>query len=376
MNKKIWEKQYPEMPEVFRLAVEQAVKRSVEINEGAGGQGMEVQRTDEKIEIPRYKHKKKKWRLLVLAAVLCGGVISALAVAGRKSVSNGYVDFQGKLGLGQRTDLNAVWQEDIEVRMTDEPEYIKELPGEILDKMQKLEAERPLISIDRIMYDGLQLAVCAYPAKELENYDIESWSMTVNGQKIRPNEMDDNMGKQDYFIFTAQLYDMKPADYLEITLPLSVYGGNKRYENQELRFSLEGRSTVRQISDQNFVFDNYTVKLTEMRKSLTALFGKIKIERTPEQENLYEKEDRRIIDMVLEGVDGSRWEELPLREYIKTLAQDEKHEEGYFYYEIPKDGQSQVKLQLMSQRKNEKGEKWDVTDPENEYGDPLVIDLQ
>ena len=100
--------------------------------------------------------------------------------------------------------------------------------------MKNLKTDGPLITIDRIMYDGLQLAVCAYPTEEMEGYTIESWSMTVNGQKTGPNEMDDNMGKQDYFIFTAQLYDMEPANRMEIVLPLSVYRDNERYEKQEL----------------------------------------------------------------------------------------------------------------------------------------------
>ena len=61
------------------------------------------------------------------------------------------------------------------------------------------------------------------------------------------------------------------------------------------------------------------MKLTEMRRSLTAFAGRIQIERSPEQQSSYEKEDREIIDMVLEGTDGIRWEELPLNEKYKDI---------------------------------------------------------
>ena len=113
-----------------------------------------------------------------------------------------------------------------------------------------------------------------------------------------------------------------------------------------------------------------------MKRSLTAFFGKIYIERTSEQEVIYKEEDREITDMFLEGMDGNRWEEILLREDRKTLAQDRKHEEGYFYYEIPEDGQTQVKLQLMSRDKEKQGEKWDFFDADNQYGDAVVIDMK
>ena len=376
MDKKIWENQYPKMPELFHLAVEQAVNRAVGNETVYTGQGtVERERSDQNIRGAASLNKRKKWRLLILAAVLCGGLISAAAVSGRKPVRTAEVDFQEKLGLGERSDLEEVWFGDVEVSIAEEPRYVNELHPEILEDMKDLKTDGPLITIDRIMYDGLQLAVCAYPTEEIEGYTIESWSMIVNGQKTGPNEMDDNMGKQDYFIFTAQLYDMEPADQMEVVLPLSVYRDNERYENQELLFTVEGKA-AEQIPDQEFDLESCTVKLTEMRRTLTAFAGRIQIERTPEQQSSYEKEDREIIHMVLEGADGTRWEELPLNENTKTLRTDENHEEGYFYYEIPEDGQTQVNLQLMSRLKSERWEKWDSSDPANRYGEVLTVDLR
>ena len=337
MDKKIWENQYPKMPELFHLAVEQAVNGAVGNETVYTGQGtVERERSDQNIRGAASFNKRKKWRLLILAAVLCGGLISAAAVSGRKPAKRTKVDFQEKLGLGERTDLEEVWFGDVEVSIAEEPRYVNELHPEILEDMKDLKTD---------------------------------------GQKTGPNEMDDNMGKQDYFIFTAQLYDMEPADQMEVVLPLSVYRDNERYENQELLFTVEGKA-AEQIPDQEFDLESCTVKLTEMRRTLTAFAGRIQIERTPEQQNSYEKEDREIIYMVLEGTDGIRWEELPLNENTKTLRTDEKHEDGYFYYEIPEDGQTQVNLQLMSRLKSERWEKWDSSDPANRYGEVLTVDLR
>ena len=58
------------------------------------------------------------------------------------------------------------------------------------------------------------------------------------------------------------------------------------------------------------------------------------------------------------------------------MSTDENHEEGYFYYEIPEDGQTQVNLQLMSRLKSERWEKWDSSDPANRYGEVLTVDLR
>ena len=337
MDKKIWENQYPKMPELFHLAVEQAVNRAVGNETVYTGQGtVERERSDQNIRGAASLNKRKKWRLLILAAVLCGGLISAAAVSGRKPAKITKVDFQEKLGLGERTDLEEVWFGDVEVSIAEEPRYVNELHPEILEDMKTLKTD---------------------------------------GQKTGPNEMNDNMGKQDYFIFTAQLYDMEPADQMEVVLPLSVYRDNERYENQELLFTVEGKA-AEQIPDQEFDLESCTVKLTEMRRTLTAFAGRIQIERTPEQQSSYEKEDREIIYMVLEGTDGIRWEELPLNENTKTLRTDEKHEDGYFYYEIPEDGQTQVNLQLMSCLKSERWEKWDSSDPANRYGEVLIVDLR
>ena len=85
MDKKIWENQYPKMPELFHLAVEQAVNGAVGNETVYTGQGtVERERSDQNIRGAASFNKRKKWRLLILAAVLCGGLISAAAVSGRK----------------------------------------------------------------------------------------------------------------------------------------------------------------------------------------------------------------------------------------------------------------------------------------------------
>lgn len=97
MDKKIWEEQYPEMPELFHLAVEQAVNRAVGNETVYTGQGtVERERSDQNIRGAASLNKRKKWRLLILAAVLCGG--SFRTETGEDSGSG----FSGKTGTWRK----------------------------------------------------------------------------------------------------------------------------------------------------------------------------------------------------------------------------------------------------------------------------------
>ncbi len=375
MDRKMWEEQFPEMPESFHLAVEQAVEKGKKQPESCSFPQQDGQDADKSTGNVTVRRRKKKWTLLILAAVLCGGLASVIAVSGRKPLTVSSVDFQEKLGLGQRTDLASVWFDDIEAVVAEEPEYVKYTPQGILEKMKPLDTEKPLLSIEKILYDGLQLAVCARPAEEMEGYTIEAWEMTVNGQRILPNEMDDHLGKQDYFIFTAQTCDLELEAPLEIRLPVRVYKGRERYETQELVFGVEDAPAAEEIPDQEFVFEEHTVKLTEMKRSLTAFTGRISIERTEEQEDTYKKQDREIVTIRMEGADGTPWESISMREDRPELSQDEAHKSGYFCYEIPRDGQKQAVLRLMSVEKDSKGEKCDSSDLDHQYGEETRIEL-
>ena len=64
-----------------------------------------------------------------------------------------------------------------------------------------------------------------------------------------------------------------------------------------------------------------------------------------------------------------------MREDRPELSQDEAHKSGYFCYEIPQDGQKQAVLRLMSVEKDSKGEKWDSSDLDHQYGEEMRIEL-
>ena len=167
--------------------------------------------------------------------------------------------------MEERTDLEEVWFTDVEVSIAEEPRYVNELHPEILEDMKNLKT------------DGQKTGQMRWTI---------TWESRITLSLPR-----------SFMIWS-------PANRMEIVLPLSVYRDNERYENQELLFTVEGKA-AEQIPDQEFDLESCTVKLTEMRRSLTAFAGRIQIKRSPEQQSSYEKEDREIIHMVLEGTDGS-----------------------------------------------------------------------
>ena len=79
MDKKIWENQYPKMPELFHLAVEQAVNRAVG-NETVynGGETVERGRSDQNIRGAASLNKRKK----LASAHSCGGSLRRLDICG------------------------------------------------------------------------------------------------------------------------------------------------------------------------------------------------------------------------------------------------------------------------------------------------------
>lgn len=87
-------------------------------------------------------------------------------------------------------------------------------------------------------------------------------------------------------MFTADTHTLELECPFEVTLPLSVFisGKNKRSENQDLTFTVDTEAAVTALPDQQFVFDDYTVNVTGLKKSVTSFWGKVSIDRTKEQQ--------------------------------------------------------------------------------------------
>lgn len=405
MDKKNWEQEYPRMPEAFHLAVSTAVEENLKKESGKPEKTVGIK-----------GHKKKKY-VLLFAAVLMTGAAAALGVtaAREEQKQNPETVFLKELGLENRTNLDPVLQKNIQVTAAETPVYKENTDPELIKSLEKRENNEPVLTIPLVMYDGQRLAIYAEPTEEGKKYSCEAWTLQINGQLIEPIEMDDNLGKQDYYIFQTELEDLDPGQPFEVTIPLQVYGKAKRYENQDLTFTVNTEPAVKKIPDQSFVYDDYSVHITDLTQSLTALQGKVTVEMTKEQREAYENGNIEISSLILRSQDGTFWKQTDgcvrlgedieeettshrkynyMMSYPADAAESEKAApcmEYGFAYQIPEDDPKSVLLSFMGLRKDLPGvgdipagepvpeevqNSRDTANPENYYGEAITLLLE
>lgn len=409
MDKKMWEQEYPQMPEGFHLAVRSAVEENLKTGSG---------KTE---KVVRAGRGKKRGTLLLLAAVLMIGIAAAMGVtaARKEQKQSPETIFMKTLGLEERSDLDSVLQKDVAVKAEKTPTYKEDMDPDLLKSFEKRESNEPILAVPMVLYDGQRLAIYTEPTERGKKYNCEAWELRINNQLIGPIEMEDNLGKQDYYIFQTKTDDLKLTAPFEVTIPLRVYYEGKRYENQDLTFTVDIKAQPKSLPDQSFACKEYSVKITDLKQSLTALQGKVTVEMTKEQKASYEAGDTVISELFFRSGEGTFWRRLggSLRIYgdgeerevsrgecnyvIRYAADTAKSGIGPeretslcieygFYYQIPEDDPQSVIMSFMGRRKDlpdvgdipagepvpqEVIESRDAADSGNYYGEAIRISL-
>lgn len=388
MDKKRWEQEYPKMPEAFHLAVWEAVERQ-------GNRGEQESRMEQESRKP--VRRSRRFLLFAAAAVLlCGGLTAIAGVAGKK------VNFREELKLENYENLEEAFQSDIPVKVEEnvrlpEQAYIDEEYREWLTSWEKRENNLPLLDIREVMFDGMRLSVYAVPTQEGKKYSLEVLDLYIDGVNKGPVDCFDNMGERDYYIFTlddvnnftadddenarmkdSQIQDAPLQTPFEVTLSVRAYASGKRYENQDLTFTVNTGAELKTLADQEFVFADYTVKVTELQRSMTSLKGKVSVEMTDEQRGAYEKGERKLCGLLFTNKEGTVWkrglhisEEEALQSHYNA-----GNYQWYFHKQIPEDAGDTVMLYLMAYEKTAKGEKFDSFDMENCFGEGMELNLK
>lgn len=360
MDKKKWEKEYPQMPEAFHLAVKEAVERKNEKH------------------IPSYKKAKRRYTLL-LAAVLMTGILAVVGVTAGQKEKDPMVNFIERMGLESRKDVAAVLQEEVKVKVEKSPAYPEGMDEELLHSLKKRDNNEPLLSVEGVMYDGMSLAVLALPTKNGRKYSCESWNFRINGEDIGPTSMENNMGKEDFYIFSACVDSLNLKAPFDVTIPLKNYRKGKRYENQDLTLTVEIDGEIQSLPEQEFVCEDYTVKVTDLKKSFTALSGKVVVEMTDEQKEAYAGGDTQIVDILLRGSDGTIWKDSLSGENWNEEGREKVSEDIYsksFYIRIPADDQEKVILSLMGCPKDSLEEEYDSWNLDNRFGEDMHLSMK
>ncbi|MDO4276275.1 MAG: hypothetical protein Q4D16_21610 [Eubacteriales bacterium] len=328
MDRKKWNQEYPKMPEAFHLALEETVKQNIEKDLYTQG----TERT-------RRKPYRKRWYLLGIAVVLLLGSFTATA----KKEFN----FAEYLSLDDSQNIPEIFQSDINAIVEKEPTLPEFIDKEWVKTWEKREDDSPLLDIREVMYDGGQLCIYGVPTKAGKRYQLYTHRLIINGQTLsQPIDTWDDEGSGDNYVFTADIHNLGLECPFEVTLPLSVFiNGEKRSENQDFTFTVETEAEVTALPEQEFIFDDYTVKVTDLKKSVTSFWGKVVVERTREQQEAYEKEEYRILSPVFKEKDGTFLHSMPFSYYDGDVDEN-KDNQWEFWEKLSSADEKSVMLYL------------------------------
>lgn len=353
MEKKRWEAEYPKMPESFHLAVLGTVEQKI-------GEETENEGTVVKKNLRPKQTKKIKGKKILfwgMAAVLIWGGLTA--AAGRR------IDFREYLGVEKQQNIEKAFQSEIEVRVEEEPrlpELVEKMEEEEkkeyidwVESRKKRKNNKQLLDIREVMFDGLRLSIYGVPTKEGKKYRLGGTDrLYINGKQTVP----DTWVQEGVCIFTVDVGNLDLQTPFEVTLPVSVSGrGDQRYENQDLTFTVDTDAAAVKLPDQKFETADYTVEVTELRKSLFSVQGKASVVMTEQQKAAYEKGEWMFTPPSFQDGEGRE-----LSVFLE-ISQGDVHKEDepialqwYFHRKLPEGETDHIMLQLRGAWKSS-GEK-------------------
>ncbi len=354
MDQKRWEEEYPCMPEAFHLAVQEAVEKNL---------------TEPKKHFFWKRSSMKKLFFLIAAAALTVGALAASAQKEQKLFN--FVKYMQAERIENRDDI---FQRDIRVKVEEEP-FVPKGAEEIAFQREKLMEKSPLLEIRELMYDGMRLVIYGVPSEEGRKYELGADSLCINEKMGYPADTRHYTEDEDYYVITVNHSNLEMEPPFEVTIPLIVYGNHTRYENQDLTFTVNTRAKIEYLNDQEFIFDDYTVEVTELRRSLLSLKGKVSVKMTEEQKKAYESGEKKILSLLLQSEDGTIWENLTVPEE-EQLQSDSNANNMQWVFHLKLKQEKKAVLYLMTQDKALLGKKFDINNMVNCYGEGMELNFE
>lgn len=340
MDNRRWKNEYPQMPAAFGLAVEETVAKCLEASQNYEEPGIGVP------AVGRKRASLKKWFLLGAAAALLAGAISAGA---RRTF-----DFREYMGLAESAAADALFQKDVQAEVAAEAAHLEGMSEESPAHRKPLETSEPLLDIREIMYDGLQLWVYAQSTEAGREFELETLRMEIGGEEVCPVNTE-NPGAEVY-VFAADVSGKNLQAPFPVRQEVRVYKDGTRYENQELLYTVNLENKAEELPDQKFAFADFSVTVSEIRKSPVAVQGLVQVEMTREQKSRYEAAGKNTQAVVrVEGKDGSLWNPLDFSGEEESSVELETLR-SRFYCQLPGTEEEQMILRL--QEAPEKQDDW------------------
>lgn len=342
MDKKRWEQDYPQMPEVFHKAVAGAVEE-------------QISRPD----MYTQKRKRLPWKSCILLGVIVAAMWGTFGITAEKEF-----DFCTYL-----IDCGLITEDETETCFLNSMEY------EVIEK-------NPFLEIHDIMYDGVYLAIYATATEEGKKYSLGADEFYIGEQCIAFSWVEEC--KKGEYVFITDLYGINVSTDFTAQIQVIAAKDGKGYESPGLSLHISAAVPVPEtLPDQKFITDDYTVIFTELSKINNSLRGKIQILMTEKQKQKLAEQgkDAWIASILLERNDGTVWERESCSFIQEKMDEEEKDTEGVswrFHFRNPGTMENSVNAWLMAYSRSEEGKKTDTDkfDVQEKYGGKMVIRLK
>lgn len=255
---------YPEMPETFHNALVEVIDRNMGNVSGCSK-----------------KKRIRKW-LLLPAAVLTGTTVFAVWKP-QMFTKLGWEAWTEEIEKFVDTEI-AVTVEERKPRQL----YVEE-NAEYVPELLELPEESALLEIRETLFDGAKLIIYGEVTEAGKDYTLGSDRIFINGEEYGPLETGWDTEHPEEYLFEIDLVDLHLTEAFEVILPMSVYEKTERevysfgepesyeipvrYENQELRFTVEvsDAAEVVPVSNKWFEQDGMTLEVQNIERSAASI---------------------------------------------------------------------------------------------------------
>lgn len=233
---------------------------------------------------------KKRWMkyAVIMAAALAVG--TGVLAAGQLRLTN---LFPKKMSSPEAQELIDT---ELEVLVTGQEHmpnaYVEENTEDIFRGRPIISDNSPLLNIKEVQYDGSSLYIYGETTENGKQYELNSDRLYINDQEYGPVSTSDlkDVTGEDGYTFEIDLSALHLDKDFEVTLPLSVYEGETRYQNQELTFRVSAEAPVQTVESQIFEQDGYSISVENIE--VTTNVVKFAVRYTISSEKKKELEDQ------------------------------------------------------------------------------------
>lgn len=179
-------------------------------------------------------------------------------------------------------------------------EYLEENTEDIFRGRPIISDNSPLLNIQEVQYDGSSLYIYGEATENGKQYELNSDRLYINDQEYGPvstSNLKDVTG-EDGYTFEVDLSALHLEEDFEVTLPLSVYEGENRYQNQELTFMVSAEAPVQAVENQIFEQDGYSISVENIEITTNVVKLAVRYTISPEKKQELDNQGKTLNSLI------------------------------------------------------------------------------